>query len=987
MIGSHSWYEVPIYPSKVNIERRLLIAKDVDNRRGALLGTRQGTAGRFCYRIGFRLAVATQMEQPMNTCIRSALRYARRTCLMSLVGSQVPLARQHSRRTRMTRRGLSPLSLAGVIGDMYETFRLSKDVSTFNDHTEDNPVKTFARHSAFWALLSLLLAPLAVGHASSTNIVVVTDRFGREVNGTGITLVDWEGYIANPAMKYTVKAPSGATETRVTLSSSEPRLHFNQPSWSGIEGSRKELDFSGTLSQAEFYISIFPDRDGLDEVHSLTIEYLDLNENRHTQTVDVHVVDQDVSSRALDFDITLDFSQDQTVLFNDSVVRETVQQAADDWAHFIDDMDLDQVASGQEESWIWDVRGYSHGSKPIRNKIDYTGFLLYAYGIRVVVSGGQPSLGSYQSVNGVSLPLRRSGNISINTQGNYNTLGWMTSLPDEEWWKATNFGDVQNDLYSIVLHEIGHALVFNPGYDEFDKFKKLGYVKDPAVKKYYDSYPVIDRFDHLPETIDPVSKRGAFGREYGGEISLLGDQMPLGRWLITKGHLLVAQAIGYTLRETSPFTPLSIAAVPSEGTLDAPYSYTANVSGGTPAYYWSIESGTLPEGLSIDSFTGTISGTPRQHGTFNFTISVSDYDETTPSITRTLTLTIREGETESLADSEPSSEDQQGAEEQHSAVEPQARLTPDPSEVAFSADDSAWKTFTVHTNLDSVLVRANPSGSDPAIEVSGGQQVPTRDYCPAEGNDRPTSGRRDGWNLHVKACRAGRTKILLIDYDTGEVLQQYEINVIDNDSAVEPQAWLTPDPSEVAFSADDPAWKTFTVHTNLDSVLVRANPSGSDPAIEVSGGQQAPTRDYCPAEGNDRPTSGRRDGWNLHVKACQAGQTKILLIDYDTGEVLQQYEVNVEASTSASAATVLNPSYPNPFNSETILSYTLPTASDIRLEVFTLSGQRVAVLHEGFQAAGYHTLSMDASDLASGVYLYRLTTPAGRFTQKFTLLR
>ena len=213
------------------------------------------------------------------------------------------------------------------------------------------------------------------------------------------------------------------------------------------------------------------------------------------------------------------------------------------------------------------------------------------------------------------------------------------------------------------------------------------------------------------------------------------------------------------------------------------------------------------------------------------------------------------------------------------------------------------------------------------------------------------------------------------------------IKIIDNDSAGEPQAWLTPDPSEVEFYADDPAWKTFTVHTNLDSVLVRANPSGSDPAIEVAGGQQAPTRDYCPAEGNDRPTRGRRDGWSLHVKACQAGRTKILLIDYDTGEVLQQYEINVEAYTSASATTTLNPSYPNPFNSETVLSYTLPTASDIRLEVFTLNGQRVAVLHEGFQVAGYHTISMDASDLASGVYLYRLTTPEGRFVQKFTLLR
>ena len=213
------------------------------------------------------------------------------------------------------------------------------------------------------------------------------------------------------------------------------------------------------------------------------------------------------------------------------------------------------------------------------------------------------------------------------------------------------------------------------------------------------------------------------------------------------------------------------------------------------------------------------------------------------------------------------------------------------------------------------------------------------------------------------------------------------IKIIDNDSAVEPQAWLMPEPAGVEFYADDPAWKTFTVHTNLDSVLVRANPSGSDPAIEVAGGREVPTTDYCPAEGNDRPTRGRRDGWSLHVKACQAGRTKILLIDYDTDAVVQQYEVNVEAYQSASATTALNPSYPNPFNSETILSYTLPTASDIRLEVFTLNGQRVAVLHEGFQAAGYHTIAIDASALASGVYLYRLTTPEGRFAQKFTLLR
>ena len=97
-------------------------------------------------------------------------------------------------------------------------------------------------------------------------------------------------------------------------------------------------------------------------------------------------------------------------------------------------------------------------------------------------------------------------------------------------------------------------------------------------------------------------------------------------------------------------------------------------------------------------------------------------------------------------------------------------------------------------------------------------------------------------------------------------------------------------------------------------------------------------------------------------------------------------KINVDASRTSPIAT-LSPNYPNPFNSETTLSYTLPTASSIRLEVFALSGQRVAVLYEGWKAAGHYTISMDASEWASGVYLFRLTTPQGRFTQKFTLLQ
>ena len=83
---------------------------------------------------------------------------------------------------------------------------------------------------------------------------------------------------------------------------------------------------------------------------------------------------------------------------------------------------------------------------------------------------------------------------------------------------------------------------------------------------------------------------------------------------------------------------------------------------------------------------------------------------------------------------------------------------------------------------------------------------------------------------------------------------------------------------------------------------------------------------------------------------------------------------------------------PNPFNSQTILSYFLHAPGPVRLEVFTLTGQRVAVLHQGPQQTGYHRLRWDARDdagrsVASGMYLYRLVTDKGILTRKLILLR
>ncbi len=92
------------------------------------------------------------------------------------------------------------------------------------------------------------------------------------------------------------------------------------------------------------------------------------------------------------------------------------------------------------------------------------------------------------------------------------------------------------------------------------------------------------------------------------------------------------------------------------------------------------------------------------------------------------------------------------------------------------------------------------------------------------------------------------------------------------------------------------------------------------------------------------------------------------------------------------AGTELQQNAPNPFNSDTVISWFLLEPGPVRLEVFSLTGQRVAVLHQGRQQAGYYRLHWDGRDdegrpLGSGVYLYRLVTGESVMTRKLTLLR
>ncbi|HXX65216.1 MAG TPA: T9SS type A sorting domain-containing protein, partial [Bacteroidota bacterium] len=83
----------------------------------------------------------------------------------------------------------------------------------------------------------------------------------------------------------------------------------------------------------------------------------------------------------------------------------------------------------------------------------------------------------------------------------------------------------------------------------------------------------------------------------------------------------------------------------------------------------------------------------------------------------------------------------------------------------------------------------------------------------------------------------------------------------------------------------------------------------------------------------------------------------------------------------------LSQNYPNPFNPTTRISFTIPATAMVQLKVYNVLGQEVATLVNETMTNGSHTVTFDASKLASGVYLYKIT--AGNFvsTKKMVLLK
>ncbi len=111
---------------------------------------------------------------------------------------------------------------------------------------------------------------------------------------------------------------------------------------------------------------------------------------------------------------------------------------------------------------------------------------------------------------------------------------------------------------------------------------------------------------------------------------------------------------------------------------------------------------------------------------------------------------------------------------------------------------------------------------------------------------------------------------------------------------------------------------------------------------------------------------------------------------YHVGFRVARYAFN---STSLSGETQLPggfslfQNYPNPFNPVTRIRFSIPVASNVRIEVYDPLGKLLSVPLDDQREAGTHDVVFEASGLSSGIYFYRVTTSSGTATGKMILIK
>ncbi len=141
------------------------------------------------------------------------------------------------------------------------------------------------------------------------------------------------------------------------------------------------------------------------------------------------------------------------------------------------------------------------------------------------------------------------------------------------------------------------------------------------------------------------------------------------------------------------------------------------------------------------------------------------------------------------------------------------------------------------------------------------------------------------------------------------------------------------------------------------------------------------------------------NSWSSDQSGTNLSLYKVDFCDSLNGWIIGQYGTILHTSSggqtwveeprqiSVPSLFSLHPNYPNPFNSSTTISYSLPTSGNIDLKVFDLQGREISTLDQGYRRAGNYKLNFDSKALSSGNYFIRLSEGQTTVTKKMIVLK
>jgi hypothetical protein len=120
------------------------------------------------------------------------------------------------------------------------------------------------------------------------------------------------------------------------------------------------------------------------------------------------------------------------------------------------------------------------------------------------------------------------------------------------------------------------------------------------------------------------------------------------------------------------------------------------------------------------------------------------------------------------------------------------------------------------------------------------------------------------------------------------------------------------------------------------------------------------------------------------TKSVTANGGPLVMDAFCTGEL---FDGEIPVAALAPQQYILAQNFPNPFNPTTQIHFALPEAGKVSLKVFNTAGQIVTTLADGQFDAGWHAVAWDASNLATGLYVYRLEADGQMMTGKAILVK